>query len=150
MSLLNLQELNPSTRIKRGVGNQMMFVSLNSNTTGVNCGTGTPKPSRAKALVPLSFFIFLFAYLFSITVLYFFIISSLFSYFILFVPIFIQSYVNTNLHVSTLYIYIYIYILVIHKERNSESLKIIHLLTWCTFNAPDFHYFIQTRICINF
>ena len=109
MSLLNRQELNPCTRIKRGVGiffsiqlpYQMMFVSLNSNTTGVNCGTGTPKPSRAKALVPLSFFIFLFAYLFSITVLYFFIISSLFSYFSLFVPIFIQSYVNNNLHVGT-------------------------------------------------
>ena len=45
---------------------------------------------------------FLFATLFSIQFLYFFIISSLFPYFNLFVTIFIQSYVNIKLHVSTL------------------------------------------------
>ena len=45
---------------------------------------------------------FLFTNLFSITFLYFFIISSLFPYFNLFVSIFIQSYVNIKLHVSTL------------------------------------------------
>jgi hypothetical protein len=45
---------------------------------------------------------FLFTNLFSIKFLYFFIISSLFPYFNLFVSIFIQSYVNTKLHVSTL------------------------------------------------
>jgi len=38
------------------------------------------------------------------TFLYFFIISSVFPYFNLFVSILIQSYVNINLHVSTLYI----------------------------------------------
>ena len=42
------------------------------------------------------------------TFLYFFIISSLFPYFKLIVSIFIQSYVNSNLHVSTLYIIIII------------------------------------------
>ena len=47
---------------------------------------------------------FLFTNLFSIKFLYFFIISSLFPYFNLFVSIFIQSYVNIKLHVSTLYI----------------------------------------------
>jgi hypothetical protein len=48
---------------------------------------------------------FLFTNLFSIKFLYFFIISSLFPYFNLFVSIFIQSYVNIKLHVSTLYRY---------------------------------------------
>ena len=47
---------------------------------------------------------FLFTNLFSITFLYFFIISSLFPYFNLFVSIFIQSYINNNLHVSTPYL----------------------------------------------
>ena len=46
---------------------------------------------------------FLFTNLFSIKKNYFFIISSLFPYFNLFVSIFIQSYVNIKLHVSTLY-----------------------------------------------
>jgi hypothetical protein len=50
------------------------------------------------------FFNFLFTNLFSIKFLYFFIISSLFPYFNLFVSIFIQSYANNNLHVLTLYI----------------------------------------------
>ena len=45
---------------------------------------------------------FLFTNLFSRKFLYFFIISSLFPYFNLFVSIFIQSYVNIKLHVSTL------------------------------------------------
>ena len=54
---------------------------------------------------PPPFSNFLFANLFSITFLYFFIISSLFPYFNLFVSIFIQSYVNIKLHVSTLYRY---------------------------------------------
>jgi hypothetical protein len=49
---------------------------------------------------------FLFTNLFSIKKNYFFIISSLFPYFNLFVSIFIQSYVNNNFHVSTLSIYI--------------------------------------------
>jgi len=41
---------------------------------------------------------------FSTKFLYFFFISSLFPYFNLLVSIFIQSYANINLHVSTLYI----------------------------------------------
>ena len=45
---------------------------------------------------------FLFTNLFSIKFLYFFIISSLFPYFNLFVSIFIQSYVNIKLHVLLL------------------------------------------------
>ena len=48
---------------------------------------------------------FLFTNLFSIKFLYFFIISSLFPYFNLFVSIFLQSYVNIKLHVSTLFLY---------------------------------------------
>ena len=48
---------------------------------------------------------FLLTKLFLIKFLYFFIISSLFPYFNLFVSIFIQSYVNIKLHVSTLYAY---------------------------------------------
>ena len=48
---------------------------------------------------------FLFTNLFSIKFLYFFIISSLFPHFNLFVSIFIQSYANIKLHVSTLYRY---------------------------------------------
>jgi len=48
---------------------------------------------------------FIFTNLFSIKFLYFFIISSLFPYFNLFVSIFIQYYVNIKLHVSTLYRY---------------------------------------------
>jgi hypothetical protein len=45
---------------------------------------------------------FLFTNLFSIKFLYFFIISALFPYFNLFVSIFIQSYANIKLHVSSL------------------------------------------------
>ena len=48
---------------------------------------------------------FLFTNLSSIKFLYFFIISSLFPYFNFFVSIFIQSYVNIKLQVSTLYRY---------------------------------------------
>ena len=45
---------------------------------------------------------FRFTNLFSLKFLYFFIISSLFPYFNLFVSIFIRSYANIKLHVSTL------------------------------------------------
>ena len=51
---------------------------------------------------PPPFSNFLFTNLFSIKFLYFFIISSLFPYFNLFVSIFIQSYVTIKLYVSTL------------------------------------------------
>ena len=51
---------------------------------------------------PPPFSNFLFTNLFSIKFLYFFIISSIFPYFDLFVSIFIQSYVNIKLHMSTL------------------------------------------------
>jgi hypothetical protein len=50
--------------------------------------------------LPPTFFNFLFTNLFSIKFIYFFIISSLFPYFNLFVSIFIQSYVNIKLHVN--------------------------------------------------
>ena len=53
--------------------------------------------------LPPPFSNFLFTNLFSITFLYFFIISSLFPYFNLFMSIFIQVYANIKLHVSTLY-----------------------------------------------
>ena len=55
--------------------------------------------------LPPTFFNFLFTNLFSIKFIYLFIISSLFPYFNLFVSIFIQSYVNIKLNVSTLYKY---------------------------------------------
>ena len=85
---------------------------------------------------------FLLTNLFSIKFLYFFIISSLFPYFNLFVSIFIQSYVNIKLHVSTLYRVLYI--LIIHKACNSAGLKIVPLHASSTFIAPYFHYVIQT------
>ena len=63
-------------------------------------GSSCPQALVARTLPPFSNF--LFTNLFSIKFLYFFIISSLFPYFNLFVSIFIQSYVNIKLHVSTL------------------------------------------------
>ena len=60
-------------------------------------------PTGARGTDHPPFSNFLFTNLFSIKFLYFFIISSLFPYFNLFVSIFIQSYVNIKLHVSTLY-----------------------------------------------
>ena len=57
---------------------------------------------RSWHTITTPFFNFLFTYLFSIKFLYFFIISSLLPYFNLFVSIFIQSYVNSNLHVLIL------------------------------------------------
>jgi hypothetical protein len=63
---------------------------------------------------------FLFTNLFSIKFLYFFIISSLFPYFNLFVSIFIQSYVNIKLHVSTLY---YIDTNSIYTGKSDEIIK---------------------------
>ena len=102
---------------------------------------------KAQVLVARNYspppFNFLLTYLFSIKFLYFFIISFLFPYFNLFVSIFIQSYVNRNLHVSTQYI------LIIHKARNSETVNIVHLLASVTFSSPYSHYIIQTRTCIN-
>jgi hypothetical protein len=83
---------------------------------------------------------FLFTNLISIKFLYFFIISSLFPYFNLFVSIFIQSYVNIKLHMSTL---------IIHKACNSAGLKIVPQLASSTFIAPYFYYVIQTRTCIH-
>ena len=59
-----------------------------------------PQALVARTTPPFSNF--LFTNLFSIKFLYFFIISPLFPYFNLFVSIFIQSYVNIKLHVSTL------------------------------------------------
>ena len=63
---------------------------------------------EAQALVarttPL-FLTFCLQIYFPMKFLYFFIISSLFPYFNLFVSIFIQYYVNIKLHVSTLYRY---------------------------------------------
>jgi hypothetical protein len=67
---------------------------------------------------PSPFFIFQFTYLFSIKFLYFFIISSVFPYFNLFVSIFIQSYVNSNLHVSTLYLCMKTVILILYKKND--------------------------------
>ena len=57
---------------------------------------------------PFPFSNFLFTYLFSIKFLYFVIIKFhfFFPYFNLFVSIFIQSYVNSNYHVSILYLQI--------------------------------------------
>ena len=76
---------------------QLIF-DMNISAHG-NCNTG----ARGTDLPLPLFSNFLFTNLFSITFLYFFIISSLFPYFNLFVSIFIQSYVNIKLHVSTLY-----------------------------------------------
>jgi hypothetical protein len=82
----------------------------------------------------LSIYIFIFNQISFISLIF----HLFFSYFNLFVSIFIQSYVNSNLQVSI------IYILIIHKARNSETFKFVHLLVSVTFNAPYFHYIIQT------
>ena len=72
----------------------LSFLELLFLTTGAR-GTDLPPP----------FSNFLFTNLFSIKFLYFFIISSLFPYFNLFVSVFIQYYANNNLHALTLYRY---------------------------------------------
>jgi len=82
----------------------------------------------------LSFYIFIFNKISFISLIF----HLFFSYFNLFVSIFIQSYVNSNLQVSI------IYILIIHKARNSETFKFVHLLASVTSNAPYSHYIIQT------
>jgi hypothetical protein len=63
----------------------------------VNYALGKTTGARGTDLLPPFFSNFLFTNLFSIKFLYFFIISSLFPYFNLFVSIFIQSYVNIKL-----------------------------------------------------
>ena len=81
------------------------LVSTNSSfLTTIKCNWYLSQALVARSHHPL-FSNFLFTNLFSIKFLYFFIISSLFPYFNLFVSIFIQSYVNIKLHVSTLYRY---------------------------------------------
>jgi hypothetical protein len=74
---------------------------INSNNTAPSIGTIAGSQALVERTTPL-FLTFLFTNLFSIKFLYFFIISPLFPYFNLFVSIFIQSYVNIKLHVSTL------------------------------------------------
>jgi hypothetical protein len=68
----------------------------------VNYALGKTTGARGTDLSPPFFSNFLFTNLFSIKFLYFFIISSLFPYFNLFVSIFIQSYVNIKLNVLSL------------------------------------------------
>jgi hypothetical protein len=86
------------------------FSNFNNSNDGHFWGVANRKDKydKARALVarttPL-FSNFLFTNLFSIKYLYFFIISFFFPYFNLSVSIFIQSYVNIKLHVSTLYRY---------------------------------------------
>ena len=70
----------------------------------MNCDRSVVSSTGARGTDHPPFSNFPFTNLFSIKFLYFFIISSLFPYFNLFVSIFIQSYVNIKLHVSTLYI----------------------------------------------
>jgi hypothetical protein len=76
----------------------------------------------------------------------FFIISSLFPLFNLFVSItiFMQSYFNSNLHVLTLCT------LMFHKVKKFLILKIVYLLTSCMVNVHCFQYVIETRTCINY
>ena len=61
----------------------------------------------------------------------------------LFLSILMQSFLNSHLHMSTLYT------LIIPKVRKFESLKIVQLQVSGTFNAPYFHYVICTWTCIN-
>ena len=70
---------------------------------GIHLIRSLPRTTGARGTDHPPFSYFLFTNLFSITFLYFFTISPLFPYFNLFVSIFIQSYVNIKLHVSTLY-----------------------------------------------
>ena len=93
-----------------------LFTEILKQETNKHWRWGTPlhtawrfnmhyKPQALVARTTPLFSNFLFTNLFSIKFLYFFIISSLFPYFNLFVSKFIQSYVNIKLHVSTLYRY---------------------------------------------
>ena len=100
-------------------------------------------PQALVARTTLLFSNFLFTNLFSIKFLYFFIISSLFPYFNLFVSIFIQSYVNI---MCRPYI----------DTNNPQGMQLGRfknrtwsLLASSTFIAPYFHYVIQTRTCIH-
>jgi hypothetical protein len=93
-----------------------------------------------QALESLWFLISVYKFIFNKISFFLLLFHLFFPYFNLFVSIFIQSYVNIKLHVSTLYRY---------KAWNSAGLKIVHLLVSSTFIAPYFHYVIQTRTCIH-
>ena len=76
--------------------------------------TFSPQPPVARRNYPPPIFYFLFLYLFSIN---FIIIASLFPSFNLLVSIFLPSYVNSNLHVSTLCTHIIHGLLIIRVYR---------------------------------
>ena len=92
---------------------------------------------------PPPFSNFLFTNLFSIKFLYFFIISSLFPYFNLFVDQYSYNLMLTSNCMCRPYIDTN------NPQGNSSGLKIVPLLASSTFIAPYFHNVIQTRTCIH-
>ena len=87
-------------------------------------------------------FVLLSAYIFMFnkTILLFHLSFPLLS---LFLSILMQYFVNSNLHVSTLYT------LIIPKASELDNLKIIQLQASGTFNASYFHYVNCIRTSIN-
>ena len=118
-----------------------------------------PQALVARTYHPLFFFSnFPFTNFFSIKFLYFFIISSLFPYFNLFVSIFTQSYANNNLHVSTLqalYRYVdyqYLYRVNTCKlvspcyERLCFQQQLIYYLAFQSFDSEVWAYSIMVLL----
>ena len=101
------------------------------------------------------FFYFLFTYFFSIKFLYFFIISSLFPYFNLFVSIFIQSYANSNWHVSNLY-KLWVPRAPVHKTGKKNCVQTIFFFNklgdesiWNLFLYCQKNIYIYLLLCIS-
>ena len=80
--------------------------------------------------IPHTSFYFLFT--FSVKFLYFFISSSLFPYFNLFMSIFIQLYININLHVSTLHIISTFIVGSDTRTFDTEAYRVYHRLRSCS------------------
>jgi hypothetical protein len=101
--LTSKSHISPVVNISTLTKNNILHTVISSNSTQKDLELLKSEHRRSwhELTTPL-FSNFLFTNLFSIKFLYFFIISSLFPYFNLFVSIFIQSYVNIKLHVSTL------------------------------------------------
>ena len=89
---------------------------------------------------PLFFLLSAYIFMFNKTILLFHLFLPLLS---LFMSILMQYFVDSNLHVSTLYT------IIIPKASEFENLKIVQLQASGTFNAPYFHYVNCTMTCIN-
>ena len=94
----------------------------------------------ARNYQPLFFLLSANIFMFNKTILLFHLYFPLLN---LFLSIVKQYFVNSNLHVSTLYT------LIIPKASELDNLKIIQLQASGTLSASYFHYVNCTRTCIN-